>query len=188
MAAAEPSLTQLLREARQGDRAASEQAYAHIYRWLHDAARAQLRRGAEHATLTPTALVHEAWLKLSSADFEINDRQHYLAMASAAMRHLVVDAARARKSEKRGGQLVRVTLPDDGVPASANEVDVLSLDAALGQLEALEPRLASVVQYRFFGGLTEVEIANVLGTTERTVRRDWRKARAFLHRALSEAA
>ena len=181
----EASLTELLRGARDGDASAAERAYGLIYQRLHDQARSQLRRqSAEHATLTPTALVHEAWLKLSAAHFEINDREHYLAMASTAMRQIVVDAARSRMSQKRGGQAVRVTLSDQMLARDAQDVDVLKLEEALQRLEQLDARLAKVVQYRYFAGLTEEEIASLLGVTDRTVRRDWRKARAFLHREI----
>lgn len=183
------SLTWLLREARGGDTSAAEQAYGLIYRRLHDQARSQLRRqSGPNATLTPTALVHEAWIKLSAADFEINDREHYLAMASAAMRQIIVDAARARMSQKRGGQVVRVTLTDELPVADGQDVDVVRLEEALQRLEQLDARLAKVVQYRYFAGLTEEEIARLLDVTDRTVRRDWRKARAFLHREIRGAA
>lgn len=175
------SLTQLLREARDGDSSAGNRAYALIYERLHRAAQAQLKRKSS-GTLTPTALVNEAWLKLSAADYEINDREHYLALASRAMRQIVVDVARAALSDKRGGGAVKVTLhdalPDDG------EVSAVRLEEALQRLDALEPRLAQVVQYRYFGGLSEEEIARLLGVTDRTVRRDWRKARAFLYSEL----
>lgn len=184
------SLTELLREARDGDTSAADRAYGLIYRSLHDQARSQLRRqSAEHATLTltPTALVHEAWLKLSTASFEINDREHYLAMATTAMRQIVVDAARARMSQKRGGQVVRVTLTDEELAPDAQDLDVLRLEEALQRLEQLDARLAKVVQYRYFAGLTEDEIASLLGVTDRTVRRDWRKARAFLHHEIQGA-
>jgi len=175
------SLTQLLRDARDGDSAAANRAYALVYRRLRAAAHQQLRqRASEHATLTPTALVNEAWLKLSAAHYEINDREHYLAMASTAMRQIVVDVARARASGKRGGQVVHVTLGDD-VGGHDQDMGVFLLEAALQRLERLDVRLAQVVQYRYFAGLTEEEIARLLGVTDRTVRRDWRKARAFLH-------
>lgn len=184
----EPSLTQLLRDARDGDSVAANRAYTFIYRRLHAAARQQLRRqAAGPATLTPTALVNEAWLKLSAAHYEISDREHYLAMASSAMRQIVVDAARARGSGKRGGDAVHVTLADD-VGGDEQGVGVLELDRALQRLEQLDARLAKVVQYRYFGGLTEPEIAQLLGLTDRTVRRDWRKARAFLHAEIRGAA
>jgi RNA polymerase sigma factor (TIGR02999 family) len=185
---ADESLTQLLRDARDGDAAAANRAYALIYRRLHVAAQQQLRRRAEpHATLTPTALVNEAWVKLSTAHFEINDRDHYLAVASTAMRQIVVDVARAQASSKRGGQAVRVTLTDE-VAGDQQHLGVLMLEAALQRLEKLDARLALVVQYRYFAGLTEEAIASLLGVTDRTVRRDWRKARAFLHRELREVA
>lgn len=182
------SLTQLLRGARDGDSVAANRAYTLIYRRLHAAARQQLKRQASGpATLTPTALVNEAWLKLSAADYEISDREHYLAMASSAMRQIVVDAARARASGKRGGDAVHVTLVDE-VGGADHDLGVLRLDEALQRLEQLDARLAKVVQYRYFGGLTETEIAQLLGLTDRTVRRDWRKARAFLHAEIQGAA
>jgi RNA polymerase sigma factor (TIGR02999 family) len=182
------ALTQLLREARDGDPAAANRAYELIYRRLYEAARVQLRhRAGRGALLTPTALVNEAWLKLASARFEIRDREHYVALASRAMRQIVVDAARAASSEKRGGEAVHVTLTD--VEAGlTHEANVLRLDEALQRLESVDARLAQVVLYRYFAGLNEAEVASLLGVTDRTVRRDWRKARAFLHRELQESA
>ncbi|MGV3620308.1 MAG: ECF-type sigma factor [Archangium sp.] len=178
-------VTQLLREARAGDSNAGSRAYELIYKRLHDAARIQLvKSGSGPATLTPTALVSEAWLKLAAAKFEINDREHFLAVASKAMRQIVVDTARARLSGKRGGDQVRVTLLDD-IPTDDSNLDVLRLEDALQKLEKLDARLGQVVQYRYFAGLTEEEIARLLGVTDRTVRRDWRKARAFLHAELA---
>lgn len=182
------SVTSLLRCARSGDSAAANRAYSLIYQRLHEAARQQLkRRGPQQATLTPTALVNEAWLKLSAAKYEIKDREHYLAMASTAMRQIIVDAARARFSGKRGGQAVHVTLGDEVVGGDL-DVNVLLLEDALQRLEKLDARLGQVVQYRYFAGLTEEEIARLLGVTDRTVRRDWRKARAFLHAEIRGAA
>ncbi len=182
------ALTQLLREAREGNHGASDRAYGLIYRQLHQAARHQLgHRVGRGFLLTPTALVNEAWLKLASARFEIRDRGHYLALASQAMRQIVVDTARAASSEKRGGEAVHVTLTDSE-EGTTHEADVLRLDEALQRLERVDARLAQVVLYRYFGGLNEVEVAGLLGVTDRTVRRDWRKARAFLHRELQDAA
>ena len=182
------SLTQLLRDARDGDPGASNRAYALIYRRLHAAARQQLRHRAGHgAMLTPTVLVNEAWLKLSAAQFEIRDRAHYVALASRAMRQIVVDTARSASSEKRGGEVVHVTLTDAEAGQSC-DANVLRLDEALRRLESVDARLAQVVLYRYFAGLNEVEVAGLLGVTDRTVRRDWRKARAFLHRELQELA
>ena len=179
-------LTQLLREARDGDPSAANRAYALIYDRLYGAARRQLFQPGPSATLTPTALVHEAWLKLASAAYEINDRAHFLALASRAMRQIVVDVARAALSEKRGGGAVRVTLNE--ASAEASDVGVVQLEEALRRLEQLDARLSQVVQYRYFGGLNEMEIAQLLGVTDRTVRRDWRKARAFLYSELQGGA
>lgn len=182
------SLTQLLRAARDGDAQAGNRAYSLVFERLREAAHAQLRkRGTPGATLTPTALVNEAWLKLSAARYEIKDREHYLAIASGAMRQIVVDAARASVASKRGAGAVQVTLSDD-LPGHSLDVNVLTLETALQRLEKLDARLAQVVQYRYFVGLTEEEIASVLGITDRTVRRDWRKARAFLHAEIRGAA
>lgn len=178
------SLTKLLRDARDGDSSASNQAYSLIYQQLQSVARQHLRRCPPgSATLTPTALVHETWLKLVAARYEIRDREHYLAIASCAMRQIVIDAARARLCDKRGGDTVCITFVDD-VGHEREDSDVLQLEAALQRLEQVEPRLGQVVQYRFFAGLSEEEIATLLGVTDRTVRRDWRKARAFLHAEL----
>lgn len=175
-------LTQLLREARDGDPEAANRAYSLVYDRLYRAARQQLYRGGGGATLTPTVLVHEAWLKLAAADYEINDRAHFVALASRAMRQIVVDVARAALSEKRGSGAVRVTLSE--APAGESDLNVMRLEEALQGLDRLDARLSQVVQYRYFGGLSEVEIAQLLGVTERTVRRDWRKARAFLYTEL----
>ena len=175
------SLTQLLRGARDGDSSAGNRAYELIYERLYRSARAQLARKTS-GTLTPTALVNEAWLKLSAADYEINDREHYLALASRAMRQIVVDVARASLSDKRGGNAVKITLHEELVDDS--DVNVVRLEEAMQRLEALDVRLSQVVQYRYFGGMGEEEIARILGVTDRTVRRDWRKARAFLYNEL----
>ena len=182
------ALTQLLREARDGNLDASNRAYELIYRRLHEAARHQLRhRVGRGVLLTPTVLVNEAWLKLASAQFEIRAREHYVALASRAMRQIMVDTARAASSEKRGGEAVHVTLTD-AEAGTTQEASVLRLDVALQRLESVDERLAQVVLYRYFGGLNEVEVAGLLGVTDRTVRRDWRKARAFLHRELQDPA
>ena len=182
------SLTQLLRDARDGDPEASNRAYELLYRRLHAAARQQLRhRAGRCATLTPTVLINEAWLKLATGSFEIRDREHYVALASRAMRQIVVDAARSASSDKRGGGVVRVTLTDDEAGQDC-DASVLRLDEALQRLERVDPRLAQVVLYRYFAGLNELEVAGLLGVTDRTVRRDWRKARAFLHRELQGSA
>lgn len=153
---------------------------------LVEGAYAELRRLAERylgsadRTLQPTAVVHEAYLKLAATDPEAwADREHFLAVAARAMRQILVDAARRRLADKRGGDRSRVTLT--GLPeAGPDGLDTLSLDEALTRLGALDPRQARVVELRFFGGLTVPEVAQVLDQSTATVERDWRRARAWL--------
>jgi RNA polymerase sigma factor (TIGR02999 family) len=173
-------VTRLLRQARDGDAAAGDAAYGLIYEQLRRAAHRQLRGNAGH-TLCTTALVSEAWLKLAGAQLDVQDRDHYLALATRAMRQIVVDKARRAVADKRGGQDgLRITL-DTALHAPDVGEDVLALDAALERLARVDPRLARVVEWRYFGGLTDAQVAGLLGVTERTVNRDWRKARAFLY-------
>jgi RNA polymerase sigma factor (TIGR02999 family) len=136
-------------------------------------------------TLSTTALVHEAYLKLvdqSRADW--NDRSHFLAVASIAMRHVLVDRAKAKATQKRGGDRRRITLDDNEIAADDQPEVLLQLHEALSRLAEKQARLARVVECRFFGGLTEDETAEALGVTVRTVQRDWAKARMLLRRAL----
>lgn len=173
-------ITHLLRQARDGDAAAGDAAYGRIYEQLRRAAHRQLRGNASQ-TLCTTALVSEAWLKLAGARLDVRDRDHYLALATRAMRQIVVDKARRAVADKRGGQDgLRITL-DTALHAPEAGEDVLALDAALERLAHVDPRLARVVEWRYFGGLTDAQMATLLGVTERTINRDWRKARAFLY-------
>jgi RNA polymerase sigma factor (TIGR02999 family) len=157
------------------------------YADLRQIARRHLRRMRAGATLNTTAVVHEAYLKLaSSPGSRWNDRNHFLALASMAMRQLIVDHARRRAAGKRGGAALRVTL-EDGIaaPAPPDGVDVLALDAALARLAALDPLLERLVECRFFAGLSLDETAQALGRSTRSVERDWARARAYLFQALS---
>jgi RNA polymerase sigma factor (TIGR02999 family) len=148
-----------------------------VYRVLHRLAGKQIRRGAR-ATLDTTGLVHEAWMKVSSDTKTFESRAHFLAVAATAMRQILVDHARRRNAQKRGGALSVTSLSNLGVPS--NVEDVLAIDRALTKLAELDERLARVVEWRFFAGLEETEIAEALDVDVRTVRRDWRKARAFI--------
>jgi RNA polymerase sigma factor (TIGR02999 family) len=132
-------------------------------------------------TLQTTGLVHEAWLKLGQGRAEVESEAHLLNLASRAMRQIVVDAARRRAADKRGGGALRITLTGslDG-PVENADVDVLAIEQALTRLEQIEPRLAQVVEMHFYGGLEFSEISRALGLTERTVYRDWRAARALI--------
>ena len=180
-------VTRLLRDVHQGDGAAFERILALIYEDLRTAARQQLRREYQSQTLEPTALVHEAYLKMvggGAAQVDAQDRAHLLALAARAMRQVLVDRARKRTTEKRGGEegWMNVTLTDGAAPTNGLAADeLIALDDAL---EQLEPRQRQIVECRFFGGMEEREIAATLGVTDRTVRREWVKARARLNRAL----
>lgn len=144
-----------------------------------------LGAGGRGGTLQTTALVHEAYLKLvDQSRAEFNDRAHFLAVASIAMRHVLVDRARARLAVKRGGEFRRITLDEQEIAVDDQPEALVQLDEAMSRLGEVDPRLVRVVECRFFGGLTEEEIAAALGLTVRTVQRDWVKARMLLRRAL----
>ena len=171
-------VTRLLARARAGDAQAMGSAYSAVYDELKRAARLQLQR--MHDAFQTTALVHEAYLKLIGAQLAAQDRNHLLALSARAMRQVLVDDARARKADKRGGGQEALTLTASLGNAERAAVDVLALDELLGSLHTLDERAAQIVELRYFGGYEEAEIAQMLGLSDRTVRRDWRKARAFL--------
>ena len=157
-----------------------------VYDELRDIARRQLSGRGPGNTLSTTGLVHEAYLKLvDQQPGRWRDRTHFIALASVVMRHVLVDRARARVAEKRDGQRQRVTLDSELIPADDQPEAMLQLNDAIERLALAEPRLARVVDCRFFGGMTDDEIAEALQVTRRTVQRDWVKARMLLRRALS---
>jgi RNA polymerase sigma factor (TIGR02999 family) len=178
--------TDVLSELRSGGQKSVDDVVEITYQELRAIAHRRLLSRGHSGTLSTTALVHEAYLKLvdqSRAGWR--DRVHFLALASLAMRHVLVDRARERNSLKRGGGEHRqVTLNDDVMGVEAQADVLLQLNEALERLAAFEPRLAQVVECRFFGGLTETETSEALGVTVRTVQRDWVKARVLLRRAL----
>lgn len=181
-------ITTLLLAAREGDRAAADRAYALLYAELRRLAHSRLRREGELTLLDTTALIHESYLRLQAGppgDFP--DRHHFLSYASRVMRSVVVDLVRARQAERRGGGDAPLTLSTTLAQAApvAEGAEVLRVHEALAELAAADERLAGVVEMRYFGGLTEAEIAEAMGVTERTVQRDWHKARLFLARALA---
>lgn len=180
------ALTQLIAAARSGDANAANAAFGALYGHLHRVARARIREHQAMTLLDTTALLHEAWLKLAGADAQpVADRRHFFAYASRVMRSVIVDYARARNAERRGGGADHVSLDtmlSDQIAAPEN--DVLRVHEALDVLAQADARLAQVVEMRYFGGLTEVEIADALGVTDRTVRRDWEKARLLLLAAM----
>ena len=184
----ETGLTQLLLEARGGGASALDRVFPFVYDRLRAIAHAHLGQDGEGRTVSTTALVHEAYLKLIDADrLEWQDRVHFFSLASRAMRQILIDYARRYSSAKRGGELQRVDLDDVQIAVADRADTLVSLDAALSRLAEMSPRLAQVVELRFFGGLTEEDTAKVLGMTDRTVRRDWIKARGWLHNELHQA-
>jgi RNA polymerase sigma factor (TIGR02999 family) len=162
-----------------------DQVFAVTYQELRAIARQRLAGRGRGRTLSTTALVHEAYLKLADRSGPgWVDRAHFLAVASLAMRHVLIDRARELSTLKRGEARPPVTLDDDIAAAEAQADALLQIDEAVERLARYEPRLARVVECRFFGGLTELETAEALGLTVRTVQRDWAKARVLLRDAL----
>ena len=184
-------ITVLLDAAHGGDRGAMDRVLATLYQELHSMARRQLA-GQHGHTLDATALVHEAYLKLigrGTGAAQFDDRAHFFAYAASAMRSVIVDYARQRLAQKRGGDLHRVTeLPENLEGGLSLDEDMLGLDTALTRLSSVDPRLTQVVELRYFAGLSELEIAALLQRSERSVRRDWQKARMFLLASLQEPA
>lgn len=189
-ASSAPAVTVLLRELRDATQEADVRSrlYALVYDELRETARRQLRREYGGQTLTTTALVNEAYFKLvdvQAVDWE--SRAHFFGIAARAMRQVLVSHARRRRALKRGGPHVAVTLDEDAA-VQERAADLLALDEALDALAAHDAQLAQVVEYRFFGGLSEAEIGHLLGVSERTVHRYWAKARAYLARLLEREA
>ena len=177
--------TQLLLAAGSGDREAFDRLYARLYDELRQIARQRLLRSREGETLNTAALVHEAYLRLvDQTRIEVRDRAHFLALASRAMRFVLVDFARARAAQKRGGDADVIPLDAVQVAADDRAAELLALDDALERLSGFDPRLASLVEYRFFGGLTYDEIAAATGRSVPTVKRDWTRARTWLYRVM----
>jgi RNA polymerase sigma factor (TIGR02999 family) len=179
-------ITRLIGQVHQGDDAARDALFAAAYSELKRLAHARLRDGGRNTMLDTTALVHESYLKfLKGGQLRAEDRKAFFAYASSVMRSVVIDAVRQRQAERHGGQIDQVTLVTQLVDGrSSADTDVLRVNEALDVLAQAEPRLAQVVEMRYFGGYTEQEIAEALELTERTVRRDWDKARLLLSEML----
>ncbi len=182
-------ITQLLVDWSKGDDYALEQLFPLVYEELRQMARRYMRRQPVGHTFQTTELIHEAYLKLAKND-EKNwqNRAHFFGVAATAMRHILVDYARTKQSKKRGGWQERVTLSQNAVVSTAHSDEMVALDDALKQLAAMDERKSRVVELKFFGGLKIEEIAEVLKISPETVKRDWRFARTWLLRELSEAA
>ena len=181
----EVDVTELLSASSRGDREARERLFSLVYGELRALAHRQLRRAVPGETMNTTALVHEAYLKIARPGGTARDRGHFFAIAARAMRQILVDQARERTAQKRGGGQRLEVLHEEAVTLDARAGEIVALDGALERLAALDERLSHLVELRFFAGLSVEETAEVLSVSDRTVKRDWRKARTFLHHALS---
>jgi RNA polymerase sigma factor (TIGR02999 family) len=182
-------VTGLLLQWRQGDAAALDRLVPLVYEELKTIARARLQGERGSHTLQATALVHEAYLRLMNLDrMTLADRAHFLAVAARLMRQILVDHARKRRADKRGGDKTIIGLEGDSLPATSPGVDVLALHEALDEMASFDPRQRDLVELRFFGGLTIDEAAEALGVSPATVERQWALAKAWLYQRLATDA
>jgi RNA polymerase sigma factor (TIGR02999 family) len=184
----EPSLSALVASAEGGDRRALDALFAALYSELHRLARRQLSRGAGGMTLGTTTLLHEAYLDMAGREGgAFPDRGRFMAYAARVMRGLIIDYARRRQAHKRGGQFEIEPLASEVADASADDRELAKIGEALDELAAVDPPLALVVDLKFFCGFSFAEIAAMQGQSERTVQRQWAKARIYLHRLMGAA-
>jgi RNA polymerase sigma factor (TIGR02999 family) len=180
-------ITQLLMAWGEGDKKALDRLMPFVYSELRRLAGAYMRRQRSDHTLQTTALVNEAYMRLiDSSQIRWQDRNHFFAMSARMMRRILVDFARTKNAQKRGGGEHLVTFDEELPVAEAKETELLALDQALSRLAELDERQSKIVEMKYFGGLTEEEIADVLEVSARTVRRDWSVARAWLFREMSK--
>jgi RNA polymerase sigma factor (TIGR02999 family) len=178
-------ITRLLGELSRGDELALSRLFPMVYNELRGIARRQRRQAGLQETLNTTAVVHEAFLKLAGSErVSLENRRHFFATAARAMRQILVDHARSHMTRKRGGGAKHIDLDQAEVQVQSRAAEILELDMALDRLRNLNERLSRIVELRFFAGLSVEECAELLEVHERTVKRDWRKARAFLFREL----
>ena len=181
-------VTQLLNNMAKGDSGAAEKLLPLVYSELHRLAASYMRRERPDHTLQATALINEAYLRLTKEDGEWNNREHFIGMAANVMRHVLVDYARSHKAQQRDGGMKRVELKEDLAISPEKVEEVIALDEALTRLERLQPRQGKVVEMRYFGGLSVEQIASLLGVSERSVKRDWSLARIWLFRELGQGS
>ena len=180
-------VTRLLGEIGRGQSQAVNDLLPLVYDELHRLARSYFRRERGEHTLQPTALVHEAYIRLVDQRAPLESRSHFMAVAATQMRRVLLDYARKHRAARRGGDDERVLLEDTMVISEQQPVDIILLNTALDKLAALDRRQAQLVELRFFAGLSVEETAEVIGISPATVKRDWSSARAFLHREITGA-
>lgn len=188
MEASPQEVTQLLIDWRGGDQAALDRLMVLVYDELHALARRYMKQERGEHTLQTTALVNETYLKLvggQSPDWQ--NRAHFFGVAAQVMRHLLVDHARSKRSARRGGSTLRITLDEDIAAAPGESVDLLALDEVLDRLDAIDERKRRIVELRYFSGLSVEETADVLGLSVITIKREWLKAKAWLYRELNQS-
>ncbi len=180
-------VTRLLADWGRGDRSALDKLFTLVHAELRRIAGSQMRGERPGHTLQATALVNEAYLRLAGQDsFEWHDRAHFFAVCAQVMRHILIDHARSHARDKRGGGAVHVSLDEAAVAAVEEATDFVALDEALSALEAVDPQKGRIVELRYFGGLSMEETAEVLKISPRTVRREWRRAKVWLYRMMTE--
>ncbi len=176
-----PDLTGLINRGLAGDSGANERAFGLVYDELRRSAQRQMRRGGDAATLSPTSLVSEIYLKLiDGAPRAVNDRGHFFSLAARAMRQVLLDHQRGKQAIKRGGDVLHVEMTAEPFGDEGDRVDYFALDQAIEALRLIDPRGATVVDWHFFSGLNFIEIGELLDISDKTARRDWISARAFL--------
>jgi RNA polymerase sigma-70 factor, ECF subfamily len=183
---ADGDVTRLLEAAGGGDRHALDRLYEQVYGELRAMANSGMRRERDGHTLQPTALVNEAFIRLNPAESTWENRRHFFGAAAQAMRRILVDHARQKQAEKRGDGLERVTLSDLDIGAAETDLDVLAVNDALDRLAAEDPRLAEMVNLRFFAGMSIADTAQALNMSTATVKRDWVFARAWLYEQIEQ--
>jgi RNA polymerase sigma factor (TIGR02999 family) len=185
-----PPITRLLQLAADGDRAALDQVYASLYPDLKRVARARLRQQGRGDSMGTTTLLHESFIRLvNAAELRLVDRRHFFAYAARTMRNIIIDSAREYLADRRGGGAAHETLGGDAalqIADTSNSEELIRVSEALLELQKIDPELAELVDMRYFGGYTESEIAELQEVTERTIRRRWDKARAWLYVALND--
>ena len=178
-------LTGLLNRGLAGDATANDRAFQQVYAELRRSAQRQMRKGIDAATLSPTGLVNEVFLKLNDGMPQVQDRAHFYSLAARAMRQVLLDHQRDKHALKRGGNAPHVELTSEPFGPEGDAIDYFALDQAIQALRQLDPRATQVVEWHFFSGLNFLEIAELLDLSDKTVRRDWDSARAFLLAQLS---
>jgi len=178
-------ITQLLNDARNGDKSAFDELYPHVYAELKNIARRHLANEKSGHTLQKTALVHELYIKLlGNMDLELENRAHFFSIASRCMQQILVDYARQKAALKRGGNKQSVTLDEERLNIGENAEEIIEINNLIGKLSEIDNRRSQVVVMRFFGGMSIPEISEVLKVTTRTVDRDWAKAKLWLYNEL----